>query len=471
VRVSEAAARRAGLISLIVAGYAAMLVANLPGHFSPDSIYQLSQGRSGVFNSWHPPVMAWLLGVADRLSPGAAAFVVADGALFFGGLVAFAALDPRPRWGSFILIALLMASPLVLIYQGDVWKDVLFANAALAGFAALAWAGNLWAWPAWRWTALTMAFALFALASLARQNGFVVPLCGAAALAVMSLASGEGRRLAPAAVVRAALYGLAALVLVVGVNRAATYGLDLYSDGEPETENQLKRLQVYDLAGAAHADPRVDLAVLHREAPDVERFVRDSAAPHYTSAGADNLETLPQGDLLAPPGDAVGRQWRTLVIHHPWLYLRTRASVFWSTLATSAADACPVVFVGVQTTELDQLSGSGLKPRFSQRDAWDAAYAQAFVGTPVFSHLLWGILLLALMGVALRDLARGDRRPELIAVLALVGAALLFTASFFVVSSACDYRYLYFLDVAATAALVRQAGAWGRTANPSIAGP
>jgi predicted PurR-regulated permease PerM len=36
----------------------------------------------------------------------------------------------------------------------------------------------------------------------------------------------------------------------------------------------------------------------------------------------------------------------------------------------------------------------------------------------------------------------------------LIGAALGFTASFAVISLACDYRYLYFLDLAAVAALL-----------------
>ena len=54
-------------------GYVACLVANLPGHFPPDAIWQLAQGREGRFDDWHPPVMAWLLGLADRLAPGAGA--------------------------------------------------------------------------------------------------------------------------------------------------------------------------------------------------------------------------------------------------------------------------------------------------------------------------------------------------------------------------------------------------------------
>ena len=43
------------------------------------------------------------------------------------------------------------------------------------------------------------------------------------------------------------------------------------------------------------------------------------------------------------------------------------------------------------------------------------------------------------------------RRDMDLMAASLLAAALAFTASFFVVSIACDYRYLYFLDLAAMA--------------------
>jgi hypothetical protein len=45
------------------------------------------------------------------------------------------------------------------------------------------------------------------------------------------------------------------------------------------------------------------------------------------------------------------------------------------------------------------------------------------------------------------------RRPADVSIAAMLFASLLFTASFFAVSIACDYRYLYFLDLAAMTAL------------------
>jgi len=44
--------------AFILAAACAELAANLPGHLSYDSIERLLQGRIGVYNSRHPPIMA-----------------------------------------------------------------------------------------------------------------------------------------------------------------------------------------------------------------------------------------------------------------------------------------------------------------------------------------------------------------------------------------------------------------------------
>ena len=69
VETGERKSHGRGLAVLIgLAGFAACLAAGYPGHFAPDSVWQLAQGREGRFNDWHPPIMAWLLGLADRLT-------------------------------------------------------------------------------------------------------------------------------------------------------------------------------------------------------------------------------------------------------------------------------------------------------------------------------------------------------------------------------------------------------------------
>lgn len=118
-------------------------------------------------------------------------------------------------------------------------------------------------------------------------------------------------------------------------------------------------------------------------------------------------------------------------------------------------DACAPVLVGVDPGNPRMLAAAGLAARDTDKDDWDSDYATAFLGTPVFSHLAWGGLALILLALAARDVAAG-RRPEMIATIGLIAAALIFSASFFVISLACDYRYIYFVDVAAMAALVQR---------------
>jgi hypothetical protein len=130
---------------------------------------------------------------------------------------------------------------------------------------------------------------------------------------------------------------------------------------------------------------------------------------------------------------------------------------------TTDADACPKVFVGIDGEDKALLSGADLKERYTADDEWDDNYAGAVTHTPVFSHLAYGALLLVLMGLNVRAVLRGDRRPGAIIVLAMGASAFLFTASFFIISNACDYRYLYLLDVTSVAALLRQVSARGGT--------
>ena len=96
---------RLALGLVFTAGAAVSLWLNWPGQLSPDSVWQLQQGRSDVFNSWHPPVMAWLLGRFDEISPGAPGFIVFDTVLGFGALFALAGLAPRPRGAAILLAA------------------------------------------------------------------------------------------------------------------------------------------------------------------------------------------------------------------------------------------------------------------------------------------------------------------------------------------------------------------------------
>ena len=136
-------------------------------------------------------------------------------------------------------------------------------------------------------------------------------------------------------------------------------------------------------------------------------------------------------------------QWRNLIASHLPLYLKTRSEIFRWVFLTPDIDRCVPFIVGLSGPAAT-LQALHTVPRYDARDSALENYAQAFVHTPVFSHASFAILG-AIMFVIL--LLR--RAPADITIAFLLAAAAAFTLTFFVVSLACDYRYLYLIDIAA----------------------
>jgi hypothetical protein len=207
-------------------------------------------------------------------------------------------------------------------------------------------------------------------------------------------------------------------------------------------------LQAYDLAGALSREPKLRLDFLDAQAPQLAKLLRTKAAPAYTPERIDPITVMPDLEtaIFDAPSGLLSRQWRDLVLRHPWLYLRIRAADFGWLLATPDIDSCVAFFVGVEGPE-PWMSRLHMTNRIRPRDYALEAYGDRLTPTPLFWHWLYGAAALAMLAVLIWRRAPGD-----VAVAALLASALLFTASFFLISVACDYRYLYFLDVAAMAA-------------------
>jgi hypothetical protein len=114
--------------------------------------------------------------------------------------------------------------------------------------------------------------------------------------------------------------------------------------------------------------------------------------------------------------------------------------------------ACRPLFVGLDGPA-DMLATLRLAPHDPAKISLGRRYGAAFIGTPVLSHLAYGALVTVLLVLAVRDPAR----PETVVIIAMLGSALAFTLSFAVIGVACDYRYLYLLDLAAMGALLHRA--------------
>lgn len=434
--------------AVILAGFALTVAVNWPGHLSYDSILQLWQGRSGHYTSWHPPVMAWLLGLGDAVVPGTGLFVLFDAVLAFGALAVLFALRPgRATWWTAGAAAFVVLTPQLLLYQGLVWKDVLFADAAVAGFTALAWAGSRWNEAGQRAVGQIAAMLLLLLAALARQNGVILLPVAAVAWGWIAARNGEAGW-------RVAVLGVAFLVLQLGGVQSATYWLSLRSDDPSGPSEQIRLLQTYDLAGALAREPGLPLDSLSDDDPKFEHLLRTKGARLYTPVRNDPLAADPeiQAALSDADPDEIAVQWQALVSEHPWLYLRVRAAAFTQVFATPDIAACRPIFTGIEgpARELGEL---GIAPRRDARDRMLEAYGKAFFNTPELSHVAFAALAIACLVLLLRR-----RRTPDIAVAAMLAGALAFSASFFFISIACDYRYLYALDLSALAALLYLVG-------------
>jgi hypothetical protein len=440
-------AQKLASAALIVTSFLSVLVFDLPGHLSNDSVLQLLEGRTGVYGGWHPPLMSWLLGLADAVAPGAGLFVCFNAALFFGSLFSLLWTRPRVSWAAVPAIVLCCSLPQILIYQGIVWKDVLFANAAIAGFICLAHAGERWANARLRFSLIGLGFLLFALAALTRQNGLVMPLVGVAALTLLAhRQAGEKTRIAPLAYGLGALCGLAAFLF------AAHAALQTRVRGDDGTAAQLTALQAYDIAGALQRQPSLDLAEFRRADPALETYVRATWPANYSLRWVDTLEDTFHALPVSSPvfAAAVQSQWGDLVTRHTPLYLHVRLTVFrWVFLTPHMADdVCLPYSLGVSGARED-MRALGIGERWTATDDALDDYASGFLGTPLMSHATYAVLAF----LALAILA-GRRRPADMAIASMLVAALLFASSFFFISISCDYRYLYALDLSALTALV-----------------
>ncbi|MFI4965440.1 MAG: hypothetical protein ACHP9T_08755 [Caulobacterales bacterium] len=433
---------RSALRAVLAAGLLLMLGANLPGHLSYDSVAQLYEGHFHVRNTWGPALYAWVLGAFDAVIPGTALYVTVSGLLFYASLASLADLRPRTSWLAVAAAAAVVLIPQVLIYQAIVWKDVMFANCAVAGLICVAHAARAWPNARRRWLYLACALVLLAAGSQVRQNGIIAAVLAAVALGW--IASQERWR-------RGVAWGLGGFVAVVMTGAAMT-ALSFPPHGSRDTgvSTGIRIVQNYDLIGAVAMDPHYPLDLMAASDPAAAQVIRQRARFDYSGRRVDFVDRdQAMGDAFNAVSDpAAQAQWFDLIFRHPALYLRVRLEDFRWLVAPPVIDWCLPVYLGVDAPA-DKMAPLKLSQRYVQSDVQLNNYATWFFDTPVYRHGLYLAISAVLAGLLL-----WRRQPADIAIAALQLGGLAFAASFFIISIACDYRYLYFSDLAAIAGLI-----------------
>lgn len=412
------------------------LALGLPGHLSVDSIVQLYEARTLQFISFHPPMMSLLLRALDACVPGTALFVALDQALLTAAFaLVLAQRRTRIGWLEAAAAALVALNPLLVVYTGIVWKDVLMAHLAAFGYACLYAASNRLAGRGRAAWALAGVLAVALVASL-RQHGLLIAIPGAAYAAFL-LAERRAWR---------AGFALGLCAAVIAVNVAIVEYADSVGVGEKIARARVgvRSLVYFDFAGiVAHGGAIPD--------PDVNAQVAATQAPFYTPLNVGLLpDPAPHSPLRRMHAPELLALWARSIADSPSAYLAHRWAYFGAlTWRSGTEPGCPVIQVGVEPSVYVPYLGRDIVPELGiarpldRRDRELAERVLAWRGSPMFNHVFWlGVLAAAAALLAWR---RGAG-----ALVALAASTIAFALAFAVIGIACDFRYLYVVPVAAT---------------------
>ena len=369
-----------------------------------NSVVQLAEGREGVYGGGHPPVMSWLLGITDRMRPGAALFVVFDTVLIAGALVSFVLAGPR---------VLMVGAPHCRSQRGDAAASYLSVD-CVEGCAVRRFGHG------WLRLCGSRGVVLGGPSEAHRLAGDGVAVAGARRLgpaewrccpSVRRGGCGLDRgRMRSDGKGRGWAYGLAFLGASALVVAGAATALNARVEGPPSLTGQFQALQTWDIVSAVTLEPHTDLTVLRSRARWLEQLLRTDGVAAYSPIRADTLEPV-RDRMVGPPESAalIVGQWEDIILRHPLLYLRVRARAFNLILLTPNAKDCVLVYTGVDGPR-DEMQRVGLVRRRTGRDRALANYALGFCVEPgLLARRLWRPGFVLLIGLMFR------RRPADIA--------------------------------------------------------
>jgi len=122
---------------ILVIGWLWFLVYAFPGYMSYDSVYQLSQARDiDRMNEWHPPLMAFIWSLLDKLVAGPLLMLVVQSVAFLLGLY-FVLRHVMTSRAAAVAAVVVLLLPQTIIVMAVIWKDAQMAGFLIASVAAL----------------------------------------------------------------------------------------------------------------------------------------------------------------------------------------------------------------------------------------------------------------------------------------------------------------------------------------------
>jgi hypothetical protein len=430
--------RFVAVVALITALLSCLSIAlHSPGQISMDTSVQLYEALLGQSISYNPPFMSALLQWLGGGNVATSLMLLINTLLLYGSfvLVTFSVAQMRGQqevytlslWRGALAVIVLL-NPIVFLYAGILWKDVLFSSLLTSG-GALAIAASVGSVMR-RYACAVFALLLLAAAFITRQQGvFMVPFMVLAVIAALwSLHSKRQVYL---------------VVAVIGIFLACVFVLERQIDRAikpPAVAAQsvgLHNLMIFDLAGM--------LSESTRDAREHEVAVSEEQLKHiravYTPERVDTLEydSVVREWMNGLKREHIATSWGSMILQNPQAYLSHRFSSFAWLMGLEGVEGTLPIHVGIEGNEA-YLERVGLQSGQTQRSHLIYQMATPLYSTPLFRHVFWFATLLV---VAVYCFYARLPRPLLVISGSISVATLLMYASFLPAGVAADFRYLF----------------------------
>lgn len=435
---------KSGLSLLLWLWFATLLVVNLPGHLSFDSSIQILEGATGEAKSWNPPFASLVFGRLASLTGGTEIIVVLHGLLLIASLRLILAESPHAQRWALIPCAAMLYAPVLLVYPGIVWKDVLFAHLCLFAFAL----AQLRLRAGFAWVD-TVALFVLASAMLCRQTGLVAVLPCVAALAVASVARQDephrwDRSLFVSVLGRFTLRLIALALIAFGLN-LLTQTFVRQNSSEPVATG-IRLVAVFDISGMLARSPDSTLALLRSNGINTTK-VEAAARNSFAAERIDFLAGEVRDQFFQIDRRMLLAQWLELVLRSPFTYAAHRLDSFAWLSGLREQSRCLPIHVGIEPQETARAAGIVTTPSRFAGVLYD--YSRFFWETPYFAPITWFLVAFGVFCVY------GLQRSWLEPVALLQLAALIYFLLYLIAGLACDFRYAYFTVLASSAGLMR----------------
>lgn len=418
---------------------------HLPGQVSMDSSMQLYEASIGKSITWNPPYMTAMIRWLGGGPMASSWLVILNSVLTYLSLstLAIALLttqasigDVAPKhhghlWLRGLAVVLVLANPILFLYVGIIWKDVLFSSLLMLGVSL-----GLGACVVERRLAMVLAIlsaVTLAITMKVRQQGiFMSPLL----LLVPMLALTMGRNL-PRAKALGTCALIAALFVVSSMAMSALVARTIHTDSNLGNSVGYRGIMQYDIAGtiALSQTPTAQLPI-----PMTERL-RSDIRKVYRAERGDFMWYSPAVTqwLALPTYEGIEARWITLVRNEPRAFIQHKIDVFKAILNVEGVKACLPIHVGIDGNH-EYLREIGFEPGVDAHDRFLYGVAQSVIHWPIYRH--W-VYVIALFGaIVLLLLLPMQRRLKFAALVVAFATAMLYL-SFLPTSIACDFRYLY----------------------------